>query len=92
MRAQRTHQRCAIDADDVSGNDVRLNADIEQTRKNAQRRIGVQCREYLMSRHRSPECHFGGILVAHLADQNDVRILPHDRHECRSRNPFSRLR
>ena len=32
-----------------------------------------------MTGHGSTECHFTGFVISHFTDQNDVRVLPHDR-------------
>ena len=78
MTAQRAHQPLGDDPDDVAGDDVGQDADVEQSRKCTQRRIGVQRGEHLVTGHRRPECHLGGLAVAHFAHQDDVRVLAHD--------------
>ncbi len=79
VRAQAAHQPLRDDADDVAGHDVRQDADVEQARDHADRRVGVQRRVHLVAGHGGAKRHFGGVGVADLADQDDVRVLAHHR-------------
>ena len=81
--AQHAHQALRDDADDIAGDDVGQDADVEQPRKRAERRIGVQRGKHLVAGHGGAESHLRGVLVAHLADQDDVGVLPHHASGCR---------
>src|SRR5258706_707230 len=52
MLAKPAHQTLRDDADDVAGEDVRDDADVEKPRNRAGRRIGVESRIDLVARHR----------------------------------------
>ena len=75
--AQTPDQALGDDADNIAGHHVGQYANIEQAGDGTKRRVGVQRGVYLMPGHRRPEGHFCGFGIAHLADQNNVRILAH---------------
>ena len=79
VHAHTPHQALGHDTDDVARHHLGRNAQVLDTLKAAQRRVGVQRGEHLVARHGGAEGHFGGVLVAHLAHQDDVRILAHER-------------
>src|SRR5258706_11794271 len=77
--AEHPDQSLRDDSDNVAGHDVGRDADVQQSRKSAERRIGMKGREYLMAGHGGAKRHFRRFAIAYFADQDDVRILTHDR-------------
>src|SRR3989475_3105907 len=80
--AQSANQALRDDAYDVAGEDVRDDADVEKPGNRAGGRIGVEGRIDLVSRHRRAERHGGRVLVANLADQDDIGVLSHERADA----------
>ena len=77
-RAEPAHEPLGDDPDDVSGEHAGGDSDVEEPGDRADRGVRVQGGVDLVAGHRGPEGHGGGVRVADLADQDDVRILPHE--------------
>jgi hypothetical protein len=58
---------------------VALGAHVEQPAHGRQRVLGVQRREHHVTRHCRPQADLGRLLVAHLADEHDVGVVPQRR-------------
>ena len=69
-------------ADDIAGENVRDDSDVEKARNGSYGGIGVQGRVDLVARHRRSERHGRRVLVANLAHQDDVGVLPHERADA----------
>jgi len=82
MRADPAHEALRDHADDVAGHEVGKHAQIHEARNGADGGVGVQRRVDLVSGHRRAEGHLGRLLVANLAHQDDVRVLPHHRADA----------
>jgi len=77
--AEHPDQSLRDDSDNVAGHDVGRDADVQQSRKSAECRIGMKGREYLMAGHGGAKRHFRRFAIAYFADQDDVRILTMNR-------------
>ena len=75
-RAEPADEALGDDADDVAGEDVGKNADVEQARNGADGRAGVQCGEDLVPGHGGLQGHAGRVGIAYFTNKDDVRILP----------------
>ncbi len=65
-------------ADDRAGEQVRLDAKVEQPRDRAGRVVGMERAENFVARERRLDGHRGRLVVADLADHDHVRVLPQD--------------
>jgi hypothetical protein len=74
-RADPAYQSLRDNALQGSRHDVGLEAKIEQAGDGGNGRIGVQRRVHQMPGQRGVKGHLGGLEIANLAEQNDVRIL-----------------
>src|SRR5436309_13973230 len=75
MRANLSHETLRGHADQAGGDSERLDADVGETRDRADGVVGVQCRQYQVTRHRRLEGDGGRLLTADFSDEQDVRIL-----------------
>src|SRR5258705_176169 len=79
VHAEAAHQALRDDADERRRADVRLDADVGQSGHARRRIVGVERREHEVARLRRLHGDARGLLVADLADEHDVRVLPEDR-------------
>jgi hypothetical protein len=63
---------------------VGRDADVDETGHRARSVVRVQRRQHEVPGERCLDRDFRGLAVANLADEDDVRVLPHDRPEGRS--------
>ena len=70
--------RCARNACTVLGEQERLDVHVEQARDAAHGVVRVQRGEHEMARHRRADGDIRRLVIADLADHDDVRILPQD--------------
>ncbi len=75
--AESAYQPLGDHTDQIAGEDFRVQAQIQQPCQSAQRRVGVERAENLVTGHRGPQRHGGRVRIANLAHQNDIGILPH---------------
>lgn len=78
MGAQAPHQTLGKDKDDLPGQQRRAKPQIDKTGNRTKGVGGVKCRQNPVAGHCRAHCHAGGFLVAHLANQQHVRVLPQD--------------
>ena len=76
VRADPPHEALREHALERGGDEIVGNSEIEQARNRADRVVRVQRAEHQMPRHRRLHRDLGGLLIAHLADHHDIRILP----------------
>ena len=77
--SQAAHQALREDAVDGRGEQVILDAHVEQAGDAAGGVVGVQRREHQVAGERRLHGDARGLEVADLADHDDVRVLAHDR-------------
>src|SRR4030066_234826 len=82
--ADAPHQALRQDAAQAGGHEERRRAHVEQTRNGRNRIVGMQRGQHQMAGHGGAQADFGGLLVAHFADQDNVRVLAQHRaqHAC----------
>ena len=71
--------RCASTPQTRRADEVRLDAEVEQTRDRARRIVRVQRAEHQVAGERRLRRELGGFRVADFADHHDVRVLPQQR-------------
>ena len=72
-------------AGDRRGDQVRLDAHVEQARQRARGVVRVERREHQVAGERGLERDLDRLAVADLADQDDVGVLAQDRAQARPR-------
>ena len=80
--AKRAQQALRLNADDGRGQQVILDAHVEQAVERGRSVIGVQRRQHQVSCQRRLHGNLRGLEIADFPDHDDVRILPHDRTQC----------
>ena len=77
--ADAPHQALRQDAAQAGGHKERRRAHVEQARDGRDRIVGVQRGQHQVAGHGGAQTDFGSLLVAHFADQNNVRVLAQHR-------------
>ena len=75
VRAEHAHEALREDADDRRAHEERLDAHVDQARDGAGGVVRVDRREHEVTRERRVDRDLDRLLVADLADHDDVRIL-----------------
>ena len=73
--AHSPHQPLRQNAAQAGGNQKWRRAHVEQARDGRNGIIGMQCGQHQMAGHGGAQANLGGFLIAHFADQDNVRIL-----------------
>src|SRR5205085_10637031 len=80
--ADPSHEPLRENALERANEQILRDAEVHEPRNGSDRVIGVERREYQMSRHGGLDCDLRRLHVTHLADHDHIRILPQNGAQC----------